>query len=135
MPSRWDSFDPDAAAEAVGLREPHLVPIFPIGPLTPKSKCPHHCKRCSGTGRLRPPQVGPPAPCPQCKGTGKGPIPKGDPFVCACCDASGKDHLIQRARRIVTPRKSAPRPKPAAPDQTRRQRRQARISATPSPSC
>ncbi|KAJ3060062.1 hypothetical protein HK102_009685 [Quaeritorhiza haematococci] len=41
---------------------PKLTPMFPVGPLTPKSECPH-----------------------------KGPIPEGSPFVCMVCHQSGHD--------------------------------------------
>ncbi|AMV41061.1 hypothetical protein [Planctomyces sp. SH-PL62] len=41
---------------------PKLTPLFPVGPLTPTSECPH-----------------------------KGPIPAGSPFVCMVCHQSGFD--------------------------------------------
>lgn len=45
------------------IREPVLVPLFPITSFTPLSECPH-----------------------------KRPIPRGSSFVCMVCGQSGKDH-------------------------------------------
>lgn len=70
----------------------HLEPMLPLGglPFTPKSRCPHYCKKCSGSGVVGiDPETNDPIECPVCGGTGDS-WPD-DPFVCIICHRSGKD--------------------------------------------
>jgi hypothetical protein len=90
---------------------PQLVPLFPIGPFTPHSTCPHH-----------------------------EPIQQGSPLCCMICHRSGKDAHPVLLRDPRTDPAPEPKPGPAAipvgrtklgtPHETRKQRRQ-RMFASP----
>lgn len=100
--SRWDDWvapDKPAEAEPIADRpEPDpwtlLVPLFPLNPLTPHSRCPH-----------------------------KGPIPQGSAFVCMCCHQAGKDgtRALPLGVRPLPPDLKPAQPDP--PKKTRKQRR------------
>lgn len=104
----------DAAAEApegpAGKPPPwlFLVPLFPIGPFTPTSKCPH---------------------C--------GPIPEGSILCCMVCSASGMDGHPDLRRDPATDPRPEPKRGPApetspvtavAKPETRRERRRKRFA-------
>jgi hypothetical protein len=86
------------------VRQPRLVPLFPIGPYTPESACPH-----------------------------RGPIRRGLVFCCMVCHRSGMDGHPALRRDPLTdpipdpkpPPSSTPvmRPRSNAPRETRRERR------------
>lgn len=78
-----------------------LVPLFPVGPFTPASECPH-----------------------------RGPIRKGSLLCCMVCSASGMDgHRALRRDPATDPRPEPPPPaEPKAA--TRRQRRGRKFAAT-----
>jgi hypothetical protein len=80
-------------------RPPRLFPLFPIGPFTPRSACPHH-----------------------------GPIRAGSVFCCMVCSRSGiDDHPALKRDPRTDPRpesKAAAAARVASVHETRRQRRQ-----------
>jgi hypothetical protein len=80
-------------------RPPRLFPLFPIGPFTPRSACPHH-----------------------------GPIRAGSVFCCMVCSRSGiDDHPALKRDPRTDPRpesKAAAPARVASVHETRRQRRQ-----------
>jgi hypothetical protein len=85
-------------------RPPQLVPLFPLGPYTPNSKCPHH-----------------------------GPIESGSVFCCMICHNSGQDdHPALRTNHTLTQNSNREPHMPfrrnddheSALPETRRQRRQ-----------
>ncbi|MGO9598102.1 MAG: hypothetical protein ACLP7Q_08930 [Isosphaeraceae bacterium] len=78
---------------------PRLVPLFPIGPLTPQSTCPHH-----------------------------GPIRPGSIFCCMVCSQSGMDdHPALKRDSSTDPPPEPKPPQPTAPSsgggETRKERR------------
>ena len=103
---RDDEADADLAPPPAPLRTAwwlELVPVFPIGPFTPASECPH-----------------------------RGPIAKGSLLCCMVCSASGMDDHPAMKRDPATDPRPEPRPsakpstattKPAASGETRRERR------------
>jgi hypothetical protein len=85
---------------SAAVRRPRLVPLFPIGPFTPQSTCPHH-----------------------------GPIRVGSVFCCMVCHRSGMDGHPLLQRDPLNDPKPDPKPDPSPkatcpPVETRRQRRQ-----------
>jgi len=79
-------------------RPPRLVPLFPIGPFTPQSTCPH-----------------------------RGPIRPGSVLCCMVCSRSGVDDhpaLKRDPRTDPRPEPKAPPSTKGTPVETRRQRRQ-----------
>jgi hypothetical protein len=91
----------EGTAIASRIPEPKLVPLFPIGPLTPRSTCPH-----------------------------RGPIRRGSVLCCMVCSRSGMDdHPALRRDPRTDPRpdpepRAVPATKPAAGNETRKERRQ-----------
>jgi len=83
------------------IRPPRLVPLFPIGPFTPSSACPHH-----------------------------GPIPAGSVLCCMVCSRSGIDgHPALKRDRLTDPQRD-PKLSPvsaAAGPETRKERRKRRF--------
>jgi hypothetical protein len=89
--------------ERSGRQPPQLIPLFPIGPFTPRSTCPHH-----------------------------GPIRRGSAFCCMVCFRSGMDDHPALQRNPRTDPRPDPKPSgpaPAAGRETRKQRRQRLFSA------
>jgi hypothetical protein len=82
--------------EAAAHKEaPKLRPLFPVGPFTPTSTCPHH-----------------------------GPIKKGSVLICMVCHQSGMDrHPALHLDRAAMPK---PEPRPPAPQQPKKTRRERR---------
>lgn len=87
------------------LRQPELVPLFPIEAFTPQVACPHHR-----------------------------PIATGSSFCCMVCHQSGKDHYASLRRNPETDPKPEPKapPKPER-KRTRRERRSIMDYLEPSP--
>jgi hypothetical protein len=79
-------------------RPPRLVPLFPIGPFTPQSQCPHH-----------------------------GPIRTGSVFCCMVCSRSGMDDHPALQRDALTDPRPEPKPAPIRSSshcrETRKERR------------
>lgn len=97
---RWsdypsDDHPGDETAALIAAPEPRddppAVPIFGVGPFTPRSRCPHFCKLCRGHGSLVVHATGESLTCPDCEGTGRGRLPEGSVLYCPVCDAHGMD--------------------------------------------
>jgi hypothetical protein len=103
---RAEALEKNCPTEAP-IRMPRLIPLFPLGPLTPQSACRHN-----------------------------GPIETGSLFCCVVCHVSGIDDHPGLERDPLTDPAPEPKPAPApaakkTTRETRKQRRQ-RVYGTPS---
>lgn len=95
-----------------------LVPLFPIGPFTPRSECPHRCRRCDGSGVVEERSadaagtiVVKAVECPSCRGVPR--LNAGTLLCCMVCSRSGMDdHPALRRDPKLDP---APEPPPKSP--------------------